>query len=143
MKLDKRSREIFAKHLEWSEDRRQFLYEDSVGLLSIGVGRNLEENGLRECEIDFMLKNDMDDAIGEASTLPYWSKLNSSRKIVVADMVFNMGLPRFRGFVRTNRALAAHDYEWAADEMVDSKWFRQTGRRAKRLVKVMRAGAWK
>jgi lysozyme len=54
-----------------------------------------------------------------------------------------MGPSRFRGFIKTNAALLAGDYSRAADEMVDSKWFRQTGRRAKKLVEAMRTGEWK
>lgn len=135
-------RDLFSEHLEWAEGRRAYPYEDSVGKLTIGVGRNLEDRGLRPDEIDLMKKNDMAEAEREASGLPYWQKLGDIRRVVVADMVFNLGLSRFVGFVRTNEALAAGDYDRAAAEMIDSKWYRQTGRRAKRLVEVMRSGQW-
>ena len=39
------------RHIEWAEDRRAFPYEDSVGKLTIGVGRNLDDRGLRQCEV--------------------------------------------------------------------------------------------
>lgn len=136
------NRDIFSKHLEWAEGRRQFPYEDSVGKVTIGVGRNLSDRGLSDDEIDLLKKNDMDIAIREAGTLPYWTKLDEVRKIVVCDMIFNMGLKRFKGFIRTNDALREGDYKTAAREMTDSKWYRQTGRRAKRLVEVMRSGVW-
>ena len=133
----------FRDHLEWAEDRRQFPYEDSVGKLSIGVGRNLDDKGLRNDEIDLMLNNDIAEAIKECEKLAYFDGLDPVRQLVVADMVFNMGLPRFTGFVRTNKALLAKNYVKAAAEMVDSKWYRQTGRRAHRLVKAMHTGIWK
>ena len=129
-------------HLEWAEGRRQFPYEDTVGKTSIGVGRNLDDRGLRDDEIDLMLDNDIHEATEQASTLPYYRSLNGPRRMVVSDMIFNMGLSRFLSFIKTNRALSAHDYDAAADEMVDSKWYRQTGRRAALLVLIMRTGEY-
>lgn len=134
--------EDFAAHLEWAEDRRRFPYEDTVGKVTIGCGRNLDDVGLSDDEIDLMLRNDINRALADASRLPYWARLDDVRQIVVADMLFNLGAARFSGFVRTNAALAAGDYEMAADEMIDSKWYRQTGRRARRLVEAMRSGKW-
>lgn len=136
------NKKLFAEHLEWAEARRPYPYEDSVGKLSIGVGRNLDDKGLREDEIDLLLKNDIKEALEECTKLDYFKGLDSVRQLVVADMVFNMGLPRFLGFVRTNEALRNQDYVKASTEMVDSKWYRQTGRRARKLVKAMKAGDW-
>ena len=131
------------QHTIWAEDVRRFPYEDSVGVLSIAVGRNLEHRGLNDDEIELMLKNDLALALSEAQKLEYFDRLDGVRQIVIRDMVFNMGLPRFSGFVKTNAALKAGDYLKAAAEMVDSKWYRQTGRRAQRLVKAMHTGVWK
>ena len=133
---------LFSEHLIWAEGKRNFPYEDSVGLLTIGVGRNLEERGLSDDEINYLLKNDIAIVLHDAGKLPYFDELNGPRKIVVADMIFNLGINRFLGFVRTNEALAMADYGRAADEMSDSKWFRQVGRRAEKLVRVMRSGVW-
>lgn len=135
--------EDFSAHLSWAEGRRPYPYVDSVGKTSIGVGRNLDDKGLRECEIDFLLENDIAEALDEAEKLPYFNELDNVRQLIVADMVFNMGLPRFKGFIKTNKALEDGDYQLAAEEMKDSKWFRQTGRRAYRLVTAMKTGVWK
>lgn len=134
--------DTFKAHLEWAEDRRPFPYEDSVGKTTIGVGRNLDDRGLSDEEIDFLCMNDMRIAVDAAKSLVYWGELNEARRLVICDMIFNMGMRRFRGFVRTNAALRIHDYQWAADEMKDSRWYRQTGRRAQRLEAVMRSGEW-
>ena len=131
------------QHTIWAEDVRRFPYEDSVGILSIAVGRNLEHRGLNDDEIALMLKNDLALALSEAQKLDYFNGLDPVRQLVIRDMVFNMGLPRFRGFVRTNAALRAGNYRLAAREMIDSKWYRQTGRRAQRLVVAMDKGVWK
>lgn len=132
----------FSDHLEWAEGRRRFAYEDSVGVVTVGVGRNLEDVGLSDDEIDLLKSNDMQRAISDAQGLEYWDLLNDARKVVVADLCFNLGITRFKGFIRTNEALACGDWETAADELIDSKYYRQTGRRAKRNVNVMRTGEW-
>ena len=129
-----------SKHVEWAEGRRSFPYEDTVGKVTIGVGRNLDDVGLSTDEIDLLLSNDINRTIDDVATLEYWDLLDDARKVVVADMVFNLGLTRFKGFIKTNQALSDGDYERAADEMVDSKWYRQTGRRAIRNVEIMRNG---
>ncbi len=134
--------DTFRAHLEWAEDRRKFPYEDSVGKLTIGIGRNLDDRGLSDDEIDMLCNNDIKIVVDHAQTLPYWETLDSVRQLIVADMIFNMGPNRFSGFVKTNAAIARGDYNTAADEMVDSKWYRQTKRRAHKLVEAMRTGKW-
>ncbi len=135
--------DAFKRHLEWAEDRRNFPYEDSVGKITIGVGRNLDDVGLSDDEVDMCLQNDIERVLGAVETLPFWEGLDPVRQLIVADMVFNLGFTRFRGFVKTIRALEIHDYDTAADEMADSRWYRQTGRRAKKLVEAMRTGEWR
>ncbi|MDJ0789285.1 MAG: lysozyme [Myxococcota bacterium] len=132
----------FKEHLEWAEGRRLFPYEDSVGKLTVGVGRNLDDRGLRESEVTFLLQNDIAEVLDECQRLPYWDELNEPRRMVVADMVFNLGFSRFLGFIKTNEALAKLDYHEAAKEMRDSRWFRQVGRRARKLVRMMQSGVW-
>ncbi len=129
-------------HTIWAEAWRNFPYEDSVGLTSIGVGRNLEHNGLRDDEIELMLENDLQAAELDAYRLDFFADLDEVRQLVIRDMIFNMGLKRFQGFVNTIAALRAGDYKRAAVQMTDSKWYRQTGRRARRLVKAMASGVW-
>jgi lysozyme len=100
----------------------------------------LEDRGLSEEEIDLLLSNDQKLAYEDASTFSWFHDLDPVRASIVVDMVFNMGLTRFSGFVRTIRALERQDYQTAAAEMQDSKWFRQTGRRAHALVRAMLTG---
>jgi lysozyme len=126
---------------EWAEDRRAFPYEDSVGKITIGIGRNLDDRGLSEDEIDYLFANDQKIVNQEIHRMfPWYEGLDDVRKLVVFDMVFNMGSRRFSGFVRTIAALKHGDYQEAADEMTDSRWYRQTGRRSKVLVEAMRTG---
>ena len=60
-------------------------------------------------------------------------------QLIIANMMFNMGRPRLSKFKGMKRGVDARDWDAAADEMVDSRWYRQVTNRADRLVKRMRA----
>ena len=137
---------LLKAHIKWAEAARGpelFPYRDTVGKLTIGYGRNLDDKGITRAEAEFMLDKDMADAIADASSLPYWDSLSPVRRIVISDMVYNLGLTKFRKFVNLNKALTIQDYILAGHEMKDSKWYRQTERRAKVLVQAMTSGLWK
>ena len=57
---------------------------------------------------------------------------------IIANMLFNMGLGRMRAFKGMKRNVDARQWDKAADEMVDSRWYNQVGERSKRLVERMR-----
>jgi len=118
-------------------------YEDSEGILTIGVGRNLEDKGLSESEVMYLLNNDIDDAYMNCRRLiPGFSRMNGVRKGVMVNMMFNLGAPRLMGFRKMMAALRIGDYETASYEMLDSKWHRQVGERARELAKQMKEGVY-
>lgn len=108
-------------------------YQDTVGLTTIGVGRNLEHNGIRMAEADFMLMNDVKDCMEEAKSYEWYEGLSGARKAVIVNMLFNMGQPRFNLFVKFQAALADGNFGKASTEMLDSKWAKQVGKRAVEL----------
>ena len=57
---------------------------------------------------------------------------------VLVNMVFNLGRPRLSKFKNMLAAVEAKDYVKSAEEMVDSKWYRQVGRRSEELVEIMK-----
>lgn len=128
--------EMLRRH----EGVRHKPYRDSVGKLTIGVGRNLDDVGLSDDEIDYLLQNDIRRAREDARQLPYFFELNGVRRMVIVNMVFNMGLPTVEQFQAMGAALKRGDYGTAADEMLDSKWARQVGSRADELAEIMRWG---
>lgn len=135
------NRARLSKQLETDEGRRRRLYKDTVGKLTIGVGRNIEDRGLRDDEIDLMLSNDIDEAIGIARALiPTFDKLDDVRQEVVANMALNLGMTRLGGFKQFIGALVRFDFQRATSEMMDSKWYEQVGDRGKRLAYAMREG---
>lgn len=121
---------------------RFHLYEDSVFETSIGFGHNLLANGLDEDVVEHQLRNDIDGAISDCNRLDYWDSLSGIRKLVVADLAFNLGATRWAKFVKANAALRQGDYALAARELENSKWFYQVGRRGRRLVRLMSTNEW-
>jgi lysozyme len=122
------------------EGKKLFPYIDSENILTIGVGHNLEAKGISEAVCAMMLDEDLSDSIKDAKTFWWFDLLDSVRQEVVVNMIFNLGLSRFRGFTRTINAIENNQWERAAAEMLDSKWARQVGRRASELATAMRVG---
>lgn len=136
-------REDVKKALERDEGRIPYAYQDSEGYWTIGVGHLIDKRlggRLPEHIIDALLEYDVERAVAEAETFWWFEGLSDARKAVVVNMMFNLGLRKFKGFRRMIAALEREDYEAAADEMLDSKWARQVGQRAVRLAQQMRAG---
>lgn len=133
--------ELLTAELERDEELRLKPYRDSLGNLSIGIGRNLDDEGISRHEALMMLANDIDKRVRLLDEhLPWWRSLDEVRSRVIVNMCFNLGIGGLLGFRRMLAALKAGDYDTAADEMADSKWARQVGDRAVRLVAMMRAG---
>jgi lysozyme len=125
------------------EGVKRFPYRDSVGKITIGVGRNLDDVGVSPDEINLLLSNDIKAAgITLASNFPWTEGLDDARKGAMLNMTFNMGihgLSEFRDFLAK---MQAGDYRAAAGAMLDSLWARQVGDRAQRLSIQIESGEW-
>lgn len=117
-------------------------YKDTEGILTIGIGRNLEHRGITEKEAEFMLMNDLAEFMKTARSYVWYDSLNDVRKAVIVNMLFNLGQPRFNKFVAMQEALKAQNYATAAAEMLDSRWAKQVKGRATELAEQMRTGKW-
>jgi lysozyme len=132
----------FLRQLKEHEGVRLKPYKDTVGKTTIGCGRNLTDRGISDAEMHFLLANDIDLVIKQLDgALPWWRGLDEVRQLVLADMCFNLGLGGLLGFHSTLQDIRDGDYKNAALGMRASKWFRQVGRRAERLARMMETGA--
>ena len=123
------------------EGLRLFPYRDSRGLLTIGVGRNIEQRGISREEAMYLLDNDIRDHTDELlGRFPVVATLDPARRDVLINMAFNMGIPALSGFKRMWAAIQSGDYRKASVEMLDSQWALQVGDRAIELANVMRSG---
>ena len=132
---------MLADMLIRHEGMRHKPYRCSAGKFTIGVGRNLDDNGISDDEAMFMLRNDIARVGREVErALDYFVTLTLNRQLVLLDMCFNLGVSRLLGFKRMLAALKAGDYDKATVEMLDSKWAKQVGTRATELAAMMRGG---
>ena len=130
-------KELLIKH----EGKRLRPYKCPAGKLTIGVGRNLDDNGITEEEAMFMLDNDIKAIVSACrETFSWFAFLDNVRQAVVVSMVFNLGLAGFIGFKNTIAAIRNKEWDKAADNMLQSKWAEQVGHRALELAEMMRDG---
>ena len=125
------------------EGKRKFAYECTAGKISIGVGRNLEDRGLSDDEIMFMLRNDIEISSTELSkNFDWFSSLNQARQDALISMHFNIGLGKLLQFEKTLKHLEDSNFNAASEEMLCSKWADQVGKRAIELSLMIRTGKY-
>lgn len=116
------------------------IYTDTVGVPTIGVGRNLRDKGISQTEAMLLLEHDVDECLSDCETFPWFAGLDPIRQRVICDMRFNLGAAGLRKFTNTLAAVARGDYGTAAAGMLKSLWAKQVKGRAVRLAEMMRTG---
>ena len=125
------------------------IYNDHLGYPTFGIGHLVREsdpeNGsplgteVSEDRVIEAFDADVEIVLSDCNTLyPDFDDLPEEAQQIIANMMFNLGRPRLSKFVGMKRGVDAKDWNSAADEMVDSRWYRQVGARAERLVNRMR-----
>lgn len=136
-----------TRQLKADEGFKRTVYQDSLGYWTIGVGRLVDpsrsDSGLRDSEIEFMLRNDVEDRITALGrVLPWFLELDEARQGVLVNMAFQLGVKGLLGFSTTLNLISKGQYAEAADQMLKSKWAQQTPVRAARLSQQMKSGKW-
>lgn len=80
------------------------------------------------------IKSTIDDCY---AVFPDFKEFDEEVKQIVANMIFNLGVNRFRGFRRMIAAINDKNFKEAARQMIDSKWYGEVKSRSKRLVSRM------
>tara|TARA_R100000541_G_scaffold54605_1_gene63149 strand:- start:288 stop:707 length:420 start_codon:yes stop_codon:yes gene_type:complete len=133
-----------AEQLKKHEGVKLKPYTDTVGKLTLGIGRNLEDKGITEQEALFMLNSDVDYFYGKlAKRLTWFLNLDDVRQNVLVNMAFNLGVGGLLTFKNMLRLASVGHYQEAAEEMLNSKWAEQVGYRANELAEQMRTGEFK
>ena len=140
--------ENISAQLRRDEGIKATAYQDHLGYWTIGVGRLIDSRkpgaGLRPDEIDYLLRNDISDRVASLTkALPWFDRLDETRRGVLINMAFQLGTAGLLGFKSTLALVAAGKYSEAAEQMLKSKWATQTPARAKRLAEQMKTGEWK
>ena len=125
------------------------VYLDHLGYPTFGIGHLIT---YRDREYDWSVGTDVDeDRVQEVFEEDVKTVLSDCKKLyddfyelpeeaqlIIANMMFNMGYTRLSKFKGMKRGVDAEDWNKAADEMVDSRWYTQVTNRAERLVQRMR-----
>ncbi len=128
-------KEMIKKH----EGYRPFVYYDSVGFPTGGYGHAfLDRSPISHDVAVLLFEEDFDRAKKDYNKLNL--ELDPVRRAVIIDMLFNLGLTKFMGFINMVQALKNGNFDKAADEMMDSKWATQVKNRAFRLTHMMKTG---
>ena len=138
------------EELKIDEGVKYEIYLDHLGLPTFGIGHLVldsdPEHGqevgtpVSEDRVNECFAKDVEVVLSECTQLyPDFDVLPGEVQLIIANMMFNMGRPRLSKFKGMKRGVDARDWNAAADEMVDSAWYRQVTNRAQRLVDRMRA----
>jgi len=118
-------------------------YRCTAGKLTVGIGRNIEDNGISMGEAEILLRNDINNSYKELSSLFSWfDPLDNVRKDAMLNMHFNMGTPTLLKFKKSLAYMAIKDYDNAADEFLNSRWAKMVGNRAIEVTSQIRTGEY-
>ena len=159
MKYDK---DLLMQKLVAHEGMRLDVYKDTLGINTIGIGRNLDDRGITKDELDWMdypsIEYVYSDGITEADAVylaqndvqivegellrahPCVEDLDAVRQLVLVDMAFNLGVPRLCKFKKMWAAIHENKFDVAAKEMLDSRWANQVKSRSTKLAHAMHHG---
>ena len=118
-------------------------YKDSGGNWTIGVG-HLLKSYCESITLEYagkLLKEDISIAKDLLRrNIPKYLTLDKVRQYVLLSMCFNLGINKLLQFKKMLLALENNNFELAAAEMKDSKWYRQVKRRGEKLCFMMSHG---
>jgi len=142
--------EQLREQLEIDEGVKYEIYNDHLGYATFGVGHLVLESDpefgdpigapVSESRVIEAFEQDCENVLRDCNILyEDFDDLPEEAQQVIANMMFNMGRPRLSKFKGMKRGVDSRDWNAAADEMVDSAWYRQVTNRADRLVERIRA----
>lgn len=131
-------------------------YKCTKGKLTIGIGRCIDtnpftvdelkavgdwEHGITRETAYMLCRNDINRSINDLKkNVPFFMNLDSERQYVLIDMCFNLGIKKLLKFKKTLSALGSGNWEKASEEILNSEYAKQVGKRAERLANTIKTG---
>ena len=142
--------EQLREQLEVDEGCVYEIYNDHLVYPTFGIGHLVKESDPEQGQslgtavsserVAEAFESDIQSVLRDCNVLySDFHNLPEEAQQVIANMMFNLGRPRLSKFAGMKRGVDARDWDAAADEMVDSNWYRQVTNRADRLVERIRA----
>ena len=138
------------EELKVDEGVKYEIYLDHLGLPTFGIGHLILESDpehgqpvgtpISEDRVNECFASDTNTMLKECNVLfPNFKTLPEEVQLIIANMMFNMGRPRLSKFKNFIKKINLANWQGAADEMIDSRWYKQVTSRADRLVNRMRS----
>ena len=142
--------EQLRKELEVDEGVKYEIYNDHLGYPTFGIGHLVRDSDpeagaalgtpVTEDRVIEAFNQDVETVLNDCTILyGDFNELPEEAQLIIANMMFNLGRPRLSKFKGMKAGVDSRDWNKAADEMIDSAWYRQVPNRAERLVKRMKA----
>ena len=142
--------EQLRKELEVDEGVKYEIYNDHLGYPTFGIGHLVRDTDpeagaavgtpVTEDRVIEAFNEDVETVLSDCAILyDDFDDLPEEAQLIIANMMFNLGRPRLSKFKGMKSGVDSRDWNKAADEMVDSAWYKQVPNRANRLVNRMKS----
>lgn len=114
------------------EGMSPYAYTDTTGNITVGIGKNIDQKsqlGLSTREMVFLLREDIRECVLELTPYKWYASQTQARKDALVELCYNIGMPRLLKFKKMISALDNHNFKLASEELLNSKWKTQVGRR--------------
>lgn len=133
----------YQTKMGYFKQNKFFTYYDTEGFPTIGYGHLITgavdyyRDGLSEAEADKVLDADLSEAVSSARSIAFAHRLRipKTAQLVLTEMTFQLGKGGVLQFKQFLKALAAKNYQLAAEEMRSSLWYQQTPNRVEKHAK--------
>lgn len=132
----------YKSYISKWEGCKNSVYLDSLGNKTVGIGHLLPPNAANRHfsnqEIAVFYNHDFFAAYHSCLRLYVnFNELPPQIKLVLVDLAFNLGYNKLRKFINFNNDIRSMDYYKGAQDLKDSRWYHQTGKRAADHYKVL------
>ena len=128
--------EQLRKELEVDEGVKYEIYNDHLGYPTFGIGHLVRDTDpeagaavgtpVTEDRVIEAFNEDVETVLSDCAILyDDFDDLPEEAQLIIANMMFNLGRPRLTKFKGMKAGVDARDWKKAADEMIDSAWYRQ------------------
>ena len=146
---------VLQRRIKTEEGFRHEPYRDTRGILTIGWGSNMHHLpadelaevwslpnrkglGITEEQAQVFMTADIRETLRFLAKYTWWETCSKGQQRAFADMAYQLGEARFRGFRKMLRACKRGDWAKASEEALDSLWATQTPNRARRVAKAIK-----
>lgn len=131
--------------LKVDEGEQYEIYNDHLGNPTFGIGHLIVSSDpeykkpigtkVSKHRVDAAFDADLKKSLEDSQKLfSDFDKLPDEAKVVIGNMMFNLGFDNLSKFKKFGEAIRKRDWKKAAEEMKDSLWYTQVTKRADRLI---------